>query len=411
MTEEEMNCKDIYELLIAYLDNEVSIAERATIEAHLHKCPQCRAELAELSATQSGLRDALKITSEGVSPSPQAWKNVQARLEKKDSRLGGLHRLLTGKTWQAASVAATVIIIAVVAIIWQFGGVGQTPLTLPAPTETPAPVPMPVPAPTPTPTPTPAPGPRILIEADANIEKESYLPGEDIVIELSFKNVMDEPFQLNPFPPLIEIMRPSPSEPVRSFPAGVGSKSLEPGEVVNYTLTWDQHDDQGQQVDYGYYHLKLGDVRLGDRSMSLGFGRLIQVLILPSEGVMEKDIEVNESRTVNGISFTLEKIELTASRAKFYAFNVPQDYSPPRSPGLASPQFMMLHAYAEYHLDEGPVIDAGWSGIRFLDEGMKHSWDHPDLSPIPKSSRELTFIITRLGDNWEGPWEFKIPLE
>lgn len=408
MTEEEMNCKDIYELLIAYLDNEVSIAERATIEAHLHRCPQCRAELAELSATRTGLRGVLKAMAEEASPSPQAWKNVQARLEKKDSWLGGLHRLLTGKAWQAASVAATVIIIAVVVVIWQFGGVGQAPLTLPAPAETPAPVP----APTPTPTPEPAPGPRIFIEADANIEKESYLPGEDIVIELSFKNVMDEPFQLEPFPPLIEIMRPRPSETVRSFTAGADSKSLEPGEVANYTLTWDQHDDQGQQVDYGYYHLKLGDVRLGDRSMSLGFGRLVQVLILPTDGVMEKDIEVNESRTVNGISFTLEKIELTASGAKFYAFNIPQDYSPPQSPGpLAAPPFMMLHAYAGYRLDGGPVRDVGSSGIRFLDEGMRHSWDHPDLSPIPKGSRELTFIITRLGDNWEGPWEFKIPLE
>ncbi len=410
MTEEEMNCKDIYELLIAYLDGEVSMEERANIEAHLHRCPQCRAELEELSATQSGLRNALKVTSEEVSPSPQAWEKVQARLEKKDSWLSGLHRLLTGKTWQVATVTAAVVVIAAIAVIWQFGGVGQAPPEVPMPV--PAPAPTPVPAPIPVPTPTHAPGPMRFIEADASIDKDSYLPGEDIVIDFSFNNVMDEPFQLDPFPPLIEIMRPRPSEPVRSFSAGAGSKSLEPGEVVNYTLTWDQRDDQGQQVDYGYYHLKLGDVRLGDRSMSLGFGRLVQVLILPTDGVMEKDIEVNESRTVNSISFTLEKIELTASGAKFYAFNIPRDYSPPQSPGsLAAPQFMMLHAYAGYRLDGGPVRDIGWSGIRFLDEGMRHSWDHPDLSPIPKGSRELTFIITRLGDNWEGPWEFKIPLE
>ncbi len=402
MTEEGMNCKNICELLTAYLDGELIVEERAYIEAHLHGCPQCRAELEDLSATQSSLRGVLKVRAEEVSPSEQVWKKVQARLEKKGSWLGGLHRLLTGKTWQAASVAATVIIIAVVAVIWQFGGVGQAPPE----------VPMPVPAPAPAPTPTHAPGPMIFIEADASIDKDSYLPGEDIVIELSFENVMDEPFQLEPFPPVIEIMRPRPSEPVRSFSAGTGSKSLEPSEVANYTLTWDQRDDQGQQVDYGYYHLKLGDVRLEDHSTSLEFRRLVQVLILPAEGVMEKDIEVNESRTINGITFTLEKIELTASGAKFYAFNVPPEYNPPQGPGLAAPQFMSLHAYAEYSLDGGSIRDVGWSGIRFLDEGMKHSWDHPDLSPIPKGSKELTFIITGLGgDNWRGPWEFKILLE
>jgi len=398
--EEEMNCKEICELLTAYLDGEVTPEERAYIEAHLPGCPQCHAELEALSATQASLRGVLESMAEEVSPSPQAWEKVRARLEKKGSWLDGLRRLLTSKTWQVATVTAAVVVIAVVAAIWQFGGVGQAP----------PPAPAPAPAPAPVPTPTPAPGPMRFIEADASIDKDSYLPGEDIVIEFSFKNVTAEPFHLEPFPPVIEIMRPRPFEPARSFPAGTGSKSLEPGEVASYTLTWDQRDDQGQQVDYGYYHLKLGDVRLEDRSMSLGFGRLVQVLILPAEGVMEKTIEVNESRTVNGITFTLEKIELTASGAKFYAFNVPPEYNLPQGPRLAPPQFMSLHAHAEYRLDGGPVRDVGSSGIRFLDEGMKHSWDHPDLSPIPKGSKELTFIITRLGD-WEGPWEFKIPLE
>ena len=30
--------------------------------------------------------------------------------------------------------------------------------------------------------------------------------------------------------------------------------------------------------------------------------------------------------------------------------------------------------------------------------------------PVPKGTKELTFIITRFGDV-EGPWEFKIPVE
>jgi len=181
--------------------------------------------------------------------------------------------------------------------------------------------------------------------------------------------------------------------------------------VVTYTLTWDQSDNQGYQVDYGYYHIELGDVRLGDRTtMSLGFGRLVQVLILPAEGVMEKTIEVNMSETVNGITFTLEKVELTNTVAKFYAYNVPTDYNLPQGPDLPPPPLMRLHAFAEYRIDEEPARDIGPSGICFLDEGMRHSWDQPSISPVPAGAKVLTFIITRL-DEYEGPWEFRISLE
>jgi hypothetical protein len=145
--------------------------------------------------------------------------------------------------------------------------------------------------------PSPAP-PQISVEADASLDKDAYLPGEDIVIEFSFKNVTTETFELAPFPPQIEIMRPSPyDEPVRSFPAGAESKSLAPDEVVSYTLTWDQRNDQGQQVAYGHYYLKL-----------LFVSRYLQLLILPAEGVIERTIEVNESLTVNDITFTLERV-------------------------------------------------------------------------------------------------------
>ena len=68
----------------------------------------------------------------------------------------------------------------------------------------------------------------------------------------------------------------------------------------------------------------------------------------------------------------------------------------------------MLHAHAEYSFDGAPMKEAGSSGIRFLDNGMKHSWDM--LDPVPKDAKELTFVITKLGE-WEGPWEFSIPLQ
>ena len=123
--------------------------------------------------------------------------------------------------------------------------------------------------------------------------------------------------------------------------------------------------------------------------------------------------------TVNGVAITLERLELTASGAAFYAFHVPPDskqFEQPvapgteQSPGLepAPPWMMKLHAYAEYSLDGGPAKVADWSGLGFREDRLSLSWIM--LDPVPKGTKELIFILTKLGD-WEGPWEFVVSLE
>ena len=69
---------------------------------------------------------------------------------------------------------------------------------------------------------------------------------------------------------------------------------------------------------------------------------------------------------------------------------------------------MALHAEAEYTLDGRPTKKVGLSAIGFLENGMRHTWDM--LDPVPKGSKEMTFVITKLGE-WEGPWEFHVSLE
>ena len=92
---------------------------------------------------------------------------------------------------------------------------------------------------------------------------------------------------------------------------------------------------------------------------------------------------------------------------KVYVFNTPPGYSLPQGAPLPAPP-MMFHAEAEYSLDGRAFKKAGSSGIRPLENGMLHIWDN--LNPVPKTAKELTFRITKLGD-WQGPWEFFIPLE
>jgi len=332
--------------------------------------------------------------------------------------------------WRAVSTAAVIIAFSVVGYYLYTGGLTQAPEPSPVPaptpaptpvpkptpepapaptvvpTPTPTPTPVPTPMPSPTPTPSPAPGPTIYIKVDANLNKESYLPGEDIIIEFSFRNVTSEPFQIDPFPPLIEISHHG--EVLRSFLPGEAIRTLEPDEVVTHTLTWDQNDEQGQQVPYGNYYINLGYIKLGDRTMSLSLSGTRQFLILPAQGVIEETIIMNEPRTVEGITITLNRVELTAAGMEVYAFNTPPDYYLSERPQPPPPEFMKLHAEAEYRLDGGSWQQAGPSGIGFLEDGMRHSWTN--LDPVPKGTKEITFIITILGD-WEGPWEFTVPLE
>lgn len=298
-------------------------------------------------------------------------------------------------------IIPTSIVIMILLIVMLLG-CQQQPQLPSSPTSSPPPASDPASVPTPS----TKRGPEISITVDSILNKDVYLPGEDIVMDLAFKNVTPEPFQIDPFPPLLQISHQD--EVWRSFPPGEAAKTLDPDEVTTYTLTWDQSDEQGQQVPYGNYYIKLGHIKLGDRTTSLRLSGTRQFLILPVEGVIEKTIEVNESRTADGITIILNRVELTATGMEVYTFNIPPDYRLSERPQPPPPEFMKLHAEAEFSLDRGLLQKAGPSGIGFLKDGMRHSWKH--LDPVPKGTREMTFVITRLGD-WEGPWEFKVPLE
>jgi hypothetical protein len=412
MREEEMNCKEICELLTAYLDGEVTPQERAYIEAHLPGCPQCRAELEALSATRDNLRGMLKSMAGEVSPPAQAWEKVRARLEKKGSWLDALHRLLTSKTWQVATVTAAVVVIAVVAAIWQFGGVGQAP-PVPAPAPAPAPAPEPTPTPTPAPTPSPAlpvpmPAPPPPFEVSVVPEEAHYLPGEPVAIELSISNVSSEVITMSPYPPEIQVtLGLDYNNVLFSQTGGTQSLEIKPDETVSVDFSWDQRDSAGEQVPPGWYNIRSGEITVRQGDSRITFTPGTRVLIQYPQGTMEKNLDMNQSQTVNEITVTLQRIELTSTGMAVYAFNAPPGYNFPSGQPLPAPS-MMFHAEAKYSVDGGVSKLAGSSGIRPLENGMLHIWDN--LDPIPVDAEELTFRITKLGD-WEGPWEFKIPLE
>ncbi len=372
--------------------------------------------------SRSALDFARRMLSLRMSPSPLFHDTLRNRLlQKIEKKEREAEHEMEGSFWERLwenwkqpvwrTVTVGLVSALVIVVIMGYSGVFTyfTPKLLDEEPPIPETAQAPEPEPGPVPGPAPTPGITIPVEGDAVLDKDVYMPGEEIVINLSFKNGTDGSLELKPFPPEIRIMRSYPyDEAARTFSAGERSKSLEPGEIASYTLTWDQLDDRGEQVPHGRYYLEFGRVRLEEGWTSISRHRYVSFLILPEEGTIEKTIEVNASKMVNGITITLERVEITTTEARFYAFNVPPDYDLPQGPNLPPPPLMSLHADAEYTLDGKRTIEAGLSGIHFLSNGMLHTWDM--LDPVPKGTEELTFTITRLGD-YEGPWEFQISLE
>lgn len=77
-----MGCPAMIDVLVAYGDDELSLSERAAIEAHVVKCAVCQKELATLSALQTRIGQSLQARATQVAPSPQAWSHLQATLTR-----------------------------------------------------------------------------------------------------------------------------------------------------------------------------------------------------------------------------------------------------------------------------------------------------------------------------------------
>jgi anti-sigma factor RsiW len=77
-----MNCEQIRQNLLAYLDGEMSDAERAQIEAHLATCPGCAAELERMQALRMNLFDAVPAGLEHLRLPRDAEAQIRERLRR-----------------------------------------------------------------------------------------------------------------------------------------------------------------------------------------------------------------------------------------------------------------------------------------------------------------------------------------
>ena len=77
-----MECNNIREELVAYIDGELSSMEVQTIEAHLADCKVCAAEHDKLTTT---IESTHKVGA--IQPTQNWWKTLQERLYAPDSDL------------------------------------------------------------------------------------------------------------------------------------------------------------------------------------------------------------------------------------------------------------------------------------------------------------------------------------
>lgn len=289
----------------------------------------------------------------------------------------------------------------------------------------------------------PSPQTRLKLETLITFAKKSYLTGDIVDIVLKFTNNDTAAGRINPFPPEIKLLMLSlpgtdrnGQKAVQIFKPGSDNITIEPGQSKKFDLTWDQKNADGKQALPGWYQVLVSP--LASRSP---FSEPIQLpnsysdfLIEYPQGSMQQTIYINRSKTVSGlhkkwmggdgtvsyeyiidITITLERIELTGQGSTFYASATAQ-----RNP-LSPPQFtdyMLQHESIfsalpqAYYIVDGLTKNAGTSrGRESLANGVKWLWgiDQRPLDPLPSDAKELVFRIPQYGE-WQGPWEFEVPL-
>jgi len=229
------------------------------------------------------------------------------------------------------------------------------------------------------------------------------------MLGIGIVNLSSGTLTIDPFPPAIQIKSVGQDKVVYSSPAGTRTYDISSDHPFIPTKdTWDQKDINGEPVSPGWYEIGYEYVIIeqntGKRytaNPTAGFQ------IVHPDSAMNKDLEINQSVTAEGVTVTLERIELNAVEVTVYIFTTPPGYTVPQAGQLEGHSSFVRHSTAEYSVDGSITKQPVDIRAQFNESGARLIWN---LDPIPVNTRELAFTITQLGD-WEGPWEFRIPLE
>ena len=165
----------------------------------------------------------------------------------------------------------------------------------------------PVPEPEPPPKSEALPAPESELPFEASISaKERNLPGEDVLYGIGITNLSSGIITIDPFPPAMWIKPVGQDEAVYSRVAG--NRTLDigtdyPDSWYHTKGFWNQKDNNGEQVPPGWYEIGYEYVIIeqntGKRYTANPTARF---QIVHPDSAMNKDLEVNQSVTVEGIT-------------------------------------------------------------------------------------------------------------
>ncbi len=119
-----MRCKKAKKLISDYVDGELDLTERSSLEKHFEKCEECRKILEDYKS----IADAAQKLEAG-SPSPYLWTRIKQRLETSVPSYEGAKRGIWGWSPQlkyAVSFLSVLLIVGAVVIgIYHLGNQGD----------------------------------------------------------------------------------------------------------------------------------------------------------------------------------------------------------------------------------------------------------------------------------------------
>ena len=138
MTNVDLKCEQLAEQVGAYLEGDLAPAARAAAEAHLARCADCAALVADLQRI-----GAVARTLPTLAPSRDLWEGIAARIEAPVIALpaGGARPAGRRPRWASFAAAAAALVIATAGITYAItarvigarGGVGQQVVVAPVP--------------------------------------------------------------------------------------------------------------------------------------------------------------------------------------------------------------------------------------------------------------------------------------
>jgi hypothetical protein len=373
---------------------------------------------------RTALDFARRMTALRTAPAPSFQAHLKTRLLQKmnehtsEARQGWFWRLVPREpVWQAVAVLAIMIVVG--GLVW--GTLFQAPPAQPPVAVAPATSAPPAsttsaapassaPATSMAPTTTaaaPASG-NLYLNAEASVDKPSYISGEAVNIHMTWQNISPLRLTVEQFPPILSLMQASNGQPVYTFAAGRNTLTLNPGEKTDYILTWNQLDARGRHVAPGGYYLELEQMYFQGQTVRMNLARPVNFEILPASTRTIRTLNPGQSQTVNDITVTLQRLDITDSGVTVSAFvSPPPDYTlQPGTPAISPTQG--YPASAVYSIDGSWVKDIGLSSVEYFGHGMEHTWYIPE--PLPEGASEMTFIVNSLG-NRTGPWQFNVDLK